>query len=126
MVDCCIDKKINLFQNLATICPNLAQMTITDSLVCLKDFALQFAPLFPKLNPVLAFKDIKSQRNQILNQMYVDVANLLSFSPNSDDNLLLVISRDKPQIVLFIDWKHNELIYSITVSLIIEYLIKLN
>jgi hypothetical protein len=41
---------------------------------------------------------------------------LLSFSPKADDNLLLVVSRDKPQIVLFVDWRRNELIYSITVS----------
>lgn len=43
---------------------------------------------------------------------------LLSFSPKPDDDLLLVISRDKPKIVLFIDWKRNELIYSITVCTI--------
>lgn len=41
---------------------------------------------------------------------------LLSFSPKADDNLLLAVSRDKPEIVLFIDWRRNELIYSITVS----------
>ncbi|CAF4343753.1 unnamed protein product, partial [Rotaria sp. Silwood2] len=39
---------------------------------------------------------------------------LLSFSPKTDDDLILIISRDKPKIVLFIDWKRNELIYSIT------------
>ncbi|CAF3614335.1 unnamed protein product, partial [Rotaria sp. Silwood2] len=43
---------------------------------------------------------------------------LLSFSPKTDDDLILIISRDKPKIVLFIDWKRNELIYSITVSVI--------
>ncbi|CAF4732660.1 unnamed protein product [Rotaria sp. Silwood1] len=39
---------------------------------------------------------------------------LLSFSPKSDDNFILIVSRDKPKIVLFIDWKRNEIIYSIT------------
>ncbi|CAF4181076.1 unnamed protein product [Rotaria socialis] len=39
---------------------------------------------------------------------------LLSFAPKTDDNLILIISRDRPKIVLFVDWKRNELIYSIT------------
>ncbi|CAF3919790.1 unnamed protein product [Rotaria sp. Silwood2] len=39
---------------------------------------------------------------------------LLSFSPKSDDNFILIVSRDRPKIVLFIDWKRNEIIYSIT------------
>ncbi|CAF0869591.1 unnamed protein product [Rotaria sordida] len=38
---------------------------------------------------------------------------LLSFSPKSDDNFLLIVSRDKPKTILFIDWKRNEIIYSI-------------
>jgi hypothetical protein len=41
---------------------------------------------------------------------------LLSFSPRADDTLLLVVSREKPKILLVLDWKRNELIYSITVS----------
>jgi hypothetical protein len=43
---------------------------------------------------------------------------LLSFSPKPDDNFLLIVSRDKPKILLFVDWKLQEIIYSITVSMI--------
>ncbi|CAF1942420.1 unnamed protein product [Rotaria magnacalcarata] len=39
---------------------------------------------------------------------------LLSFSTKSDDNFILIVSRDKPKIILVTDWKHNEIIYSIT------------
>ncbi|CAF0968280.1 unnamed protein product [Adineta steineri] len=39
---------------------------------------------------------------------------LLSFSPKPDDNLILIVSRDKPKVLLFFDWKRNEIIYSIT------------
>ncbi|CAM4924279.1 unnamed protein product [Rotaria socialis] len=39
---------------------------------------------------------------------------LLSFSTKSDDNFILIVSRDKPEIILVTDWKHNEIIYSIT------------
>lgn len=49
-------------------------------------------------------------------EQFGSAISLLSFSPKADDDLLLVISRDKPKIVLFIDWKRSELIYSITVS----------
>jgi hypothetical protein len=52
---------------------------------------------------------------EIRKEQFGSYISLLSFSPKSHDNLLLVISRDKPKIVLFIDWKRNELIYSITV-----------
>ncbi len=53
---------------------------------------------------------------EIRKEQFGSYINLLSFSPKADDNLLLLVSRDKPQIVLFIDWKRNELIYSITVN----------
>ena len=53
---------------------------------------------------------------EIRKEQFGSYLSLLSFSPKSDDHLLLIISRDKPQIVLFADWKRNELIYSITVS----------
>ena len=52
---------------------------------------------------------------EIRKEQFGSYINLLSFSPKPDDHLLLIISRDKPQIVLFLDWKRNELIYSITV-----------
>lgn len=55
---------------------------------------------------------------EISKEQFGSCISLLSFSPKSDDNLLLIISRDKPKIVLFIDWQRNELIYSITVSII--------
>lgn len=55
---------------------------------------------------------------EIRKEQFGSSINLLSFSPKSDDNLLLVISEDKPQIVLFLDWQRNELIYSITVRII--------
>ncbi len=57
---------------------------------------------------------------EIRKEQFGSYINLLSFPPKPDDNLVLIISRDKPQIVLFVDWKRNELIYSITVSSIIE------
>ncbi len=53
---------------------------------------------------------------EIRKEQFGSYISLLSFSPKADDNLLLVVSRDKPEIVLFIDWRRNELIYSITVS----------
>lgn len=53
---------------------------------------------------------------EIRKEQFGSYINLLAFSPKSDDSLLLVITRDKPQIVLFVDWERNELIYSITVS----------
>jgi hypothetical protein len=53
---------------------------------------------------------------EIRKEQFGSYISLLSFSSKSDDNLLLIISRDKPKIVLFVDWKRNELIYSITVS----------
>ena len=42
---------------------------------------------------------------------------LLSFSPKPDDNLLLIVSRDKPKLLFIVDWKRGELIYNIPVSL---------
>ncbi|CAF0804031.1 unnamed protein product [Adineta ricciae] len=39
---------------------------------------------------------------------------LLSFSPKPDDNLILMVARDKPKILLAVDWKRGEVIYSIT------------
>ncbi|CAF0843157.1 unnamed protein product [Adineta steineri] len=51
---------------------------------------------------------------EIHKEQFGSFISLLSFSPKPDDNLLLIISRDKPKIILFIDWKRNELIYSIT------------
>ncbi|CAF0968199.1 unnamed protein product [Adineta ricciae] len=51
---------------------------------------------------------------EIQKDQFGSFISLLSFSPKPDDDLLLVISRDKPKLVLFIDWKRNELIYSIT------------
>lgn len=53
---------------------------------------------------------------EIRKEQFGSYISLLSFSPKADDHLLLIVSRDRPQIVLFVDWKHNELIYSITVS----------
>lgn len=53
---------------------------------------------------------------EIRKEQFGSYINLLLFSPKSDDNLILIVSRDKPQIVLFVDWERNELIYSITVS----------
>ena len=41
---------------------------------------------------------------------------LLSFSPKPDDNFILMVARDKPKILLVVDWKRGEVIYSITVS----------
>jgi WD40 repeat protein len=55
---------------------------------------------------------------EIRKDQFGSYISLLSFSPKPDDNLILVIAKDKPKIVLFIDWKRNELIYSITVSCI--------
>ena len=52
---------------------------------------------------------------EIRKEQFGSYISLLSFSPKADDHLLLVVSRDRPQMVLFIDWQHNELIYSITV-----------
>jgi hypothetical protein len=49
---------------------------------------------------------------------------LITFSPKPDDNLLLLISRDKPKILLFIDWKRNEIIYSIAVNIILCFSLK--
>jgi WD40 repeat protein len=43
---------------------------------------------------------------------------LLSFSLKPDDNFILIVSRDKPKTLLFVDWKLNELVYSITVCII--------
>jgi hypothetical protein len=40
---------------------------------------------------------------------------LLSFSNKSDDGLLLIVSRDRPDMIQCIDWKHNEIIYNVTV-----------
>jgi len=54
---------------------------------------------------------------EIRKEQFGSYINLLAFSPKPDDNLLLLTSRDKPQLVLFLDWKRNELIYSITVRL---------
>ena len=45
---------------------------------------------------------------------------LLNFGPKSDDNLLLVVSREKPKVLLIVDWKRNELISSLTVSVTLE------
>ncbi len=55
---------------------------------------------------------------EIRKEQFGSFISLLSLSPKSDDHLLLIISRDKPKIVLFVDWERNELIYSITVSII--------
>lgn len=52
---------------------------------------------------------------EIRKEQFGSYINRLVFSPKSDDNLLLLVSRDKPHIVLFVDWERNELIYSITV-----------
>lgn len=52
---------------------------------------------------------------EIRKEQFGSYINLVVFSPKSDDNLLLIVSRDKPHIVLFVDWERNELIYSITV-----------
>jgi hypothetical protein len=43
---------------------------------------------------------------------------LLNFGPKSDDNLLLVVSRERPKVLLIIDWKRNEFISSVNVSVI--------
>ncbi len=43
---------------------------------------------------------------------------LLSFSSKPGNNLILIVSRDKPKVLLFVDWRRNEIIYSITVSII--------
>ena len=53
---------------------------------------------------------------EVRKEQFGSYISLLSFSPKTDDNLLLIVSRDRPEMVLFIDWKRNELIYSITVS----------
>ena len=45
-----------------------------------------------------------------------DIA-LLSFSPKPDDNLLLVVSRDKPKLLFIVDWKRHELMYNISVNI---------
>lgn len=44
-----------------------------------------------------------------------DIA-LLAFSPKPDDNLLLIVSRDKPKLLFIVDWKRNELMYNIPVN----------
>lgn len=44
---------------------------------------------------------------------------LLSFSPKPDDNFILIVSQDKPKILLVVDWERNEIIYSITVRIIL-------
>ncbi|CAF0951427.1 unnamed protein product [Rotaria sordida] len=51
---------------------------------------------------------------EIRKDQFGSYISLLLFSPKTDDDLILIISRDKPKIVLFVDWKRNELIYSIT------------
>ncbi|CAF3461067.1 unnamed protein product [Rotaria sp. Silwood1] len=51
---------------------------------------------------------------EIRKDQFGSYISLLSFSPKTDDDLILIISRDKPKIILFVDWKRNELIYSIT------------
>ncbi len=58
---------------------------------------------------------------EIRKEQFGSFIHFLLFSPKSEDNLLLIVSQDKPQIVLFIDWKRNELIYSITVRIIIKF-----
>ena len=59
---------------------------------------------------------------ELRKEQFGSYISLLLFSPKPDDNLILIISHDKPKIVLFIDWKWNELLYSITVSIIELYL----
>ncbi len=44
---------------------------------------------------------------------------LLSFSPKPDDNLILIVSCDKPKTLLFVDWKRNEVVYNINVCIIL-------
>ncbi|CAM4744928.1 unnamed protein product [Rotaria magnacalcarata] len=51
---------------------------------------------------------------EIRKEQFGTYITLLSFAPKTNDNLILIISRDRPKIVLFVDWKRNELIYSIT------------
>ena len=41
---------------------------------------------------------------------------LLEFSPRTDADLLLVVSKDKPKVLHIVDWKRNELIHSIAVK----------
>ena len=53
---------------------------------------------------------------EIRKEQFGSAISLLSFPPRANDNLILVVSRDHPHTVLFIDWKHNELMYSVTVS----------
>lgn len=53
---------------------------------------------------------------ELRKEQFGSYISLLSFSHKADDNLILIISRDKPKVVLFVDWKRNELIYSVTVN----------
>ena len=54
---------------------------------------------------------------EIRKEQFGSYVSLLLYSPKEDDNLLLVVSRDRPRIVFFLDWKRNELLYSIRVSM---------
>ncbi len=56
--------------------------------------------------------------SELRNEQFGSDLSLLSFSSKPDDNFILIVSHDKPKSLLVIDWKRQEIIYSIIVSMI--------
>ncbi len=52
---------------------------------------------------------------ELRSEQFGSDVSLLTFSTKPDDNFILIVSRDRPKILLFVDWKRNEIIYTITI-----------
>ncbi|CAF1416009.1 unnamed protein product, partial [Didymodactylos carnosus] len=87
--------------------------------------------LFHRHQNIVASAEIGTQRNnykaklhiwdhgslhtlsQLRKDQFSSYLYLISFSSKPNDDIILTVSREKQQVVLLVDWKRNELLYSI-------------